>query len=135
MANIHSINIRDFDADAAEARRCLKVISEQRAAHGESVDNFLNDWERSFVSSVAGQLDERGWISERQLFALRGLKDKLLEYGTADSRAARHKRAGCGRNRFFDLEKAERAARAINRVVQPCAACTEDQAEDVWHVV
>lgn len=32
----------------------------------QSTGHDLTKWERDFVESVAGQLEERGWISDRQ---------------------------------------------------------------------
>lgn len=131
MSGVYSTNLRDTAADVAEAVRNLKLIEAELKKFPEDP---CSDWERGFLASVSAQLDIREWISEKQLFRLRDLKNKLTETSQADSRAARFKRVRCARNRYFDLGKAERAARATARGVHECIICAADQEEEVWHV-
>jgi hypothetical protein len=71
MSNIYSTNERDPYADNDEAQRLLDIIN------GEDTDD-LTPWEQDFLESIDGKL-AHGWnITEKQLFKLRDIKDKLL---------------------------------------------------------
>jgi hypothetical protein len=74
MAAIYSTNPRDHDADVAEARRLLAIIDEEVTKR----DTCLSNWEATFLESITTQLDEKEWLSEKQLFRLRELKDRLI---------------------------------------------------------
>lgn len=127
MSGTYSTNKRDPEADVAEGKRLLRIID-------ESTEYSLTQWEEQFLESVSDQLEGPEWISEKQLHHLRTIKDKAIEAG-GSSRAARFRRNKCGRNRFFDLDKAERAASATRREVEECADCSDDEDQEVWHIV
>jgi hypothetical protein len=71
MSNIYSTAERDPYADAEEAQRLLAIIND------EDLDD-LTEWEQDFIGSITEKLEQGWWITEKQLYKLRDIKDKLL---------------------------------------------------------
>lgn len=78
MSNIYSTNERDLEAANKEASMLLSIIYEESECELGYDSNLLTKWEREFLESVDSNL-ARGWnVTEKQLYKLRDIKDKLL---------------------------------------------------------
>jgi len=78
MSNIYSTNERNPEADNTEASQLLKIIYDESECELGYDSELLTNWEREFLESVDSNL-ARGWnVTQKQLFKLRDIKDKLL---------------------------------------------------------
>jgi len=48
----------------------LKVYREWIETILNEAEDRLSDWERNFIESISNQMDERGWISDKQVVVL-----------------------------------------------------------------